>query len=199
MSKSTFLLFFLRGLVSSVTPTTSLAVPTTRTCGQGAEGQQRGHPRGAEAHLQRGARAPYLVLQRAVLVQSQLGRAHGPRLGRQQGVRPAQHALDGLNPGREERGGGGGEAGEGGTAAPCAPGCPVLTVTAAAGGDGAGQLARVPALRLGHDAELPLHQPLQLAGRQLAQHLGEVGVLEERRRGCVGWRRSAAAQPWPRG
>ena len=54
---------------------------------------------------------------------------------------------------------------------------PVLTVTAAAGGDGARQLACVPALRLGHDAELPLHQPLQLTGRQLAQHLREVRVL----------------------
>lgn len=61
---------------------------------------------------------------------------------------------------------------------PRAPACrPVLTVTAAAGGDGARQLACVPALRLGHDAELPLHQPLQLTGRQLAQHLREVGVL----------------------
>lgn len=53
----------------------------------------------------------------------------------------------------------------------------MLTVTAAAGGDGASQLARVPALRLSHDAELPLHQPLQLLGGQIIQHLCEFGVL----------------------
>lgn len=69
----------------------------------------------------------------------------------------------------------------GGNGHPTAPqgACPMLTVTAAAGGDGARQLARVSALRLGHDAELPLHQPLQLAGRQIAQHLCEFGVLPE--------------------
>lgn len=54
---------------------------------------------------------------------------------------------------------------------------PVLTVTAAAGDDGSGQLACMLALCLGHNAELPLHQPLQLMGRQLAQHLRKVGVL----------------------
>lgn len=48
----------------------------------------------------------YLVLQGAILVQRQLGRAHGPRLGWQQGVRSAQHTLDGFSPGREARKGG---------------------------------------------------------------------------------------------
>lgn len=73
----------------------------------------------------------------------------------------------------------------GGTATPAEPqgACPMLTVAAAAGGDGAGQLACVPALRLGQDAELAPHQPLQLAGGQIAQHLREVGVLPGGSRG----------------
>lgn len=40
MSNRTFLLLFRRGLVSSVMPTTSLAVPTTCTYGKGAKGQR---------------------------------------------------------------------------------------------------------------------------------------------------------------
>lgn len=87
--------------------------------------------------------------------------------------------------------------GGGGTATHPVPrgACPVLTVTAAAGGDGARQLPRVPALRLSHDAELPLYQPLQLGGRQVAQHLREVRVLPGR--GTVPWLSHGVASRLP--